>query len=431
MSSGLLLAFAALGVPQSCAEDVAFALDALEEKCGHFFESKDVDWKAARKEFTKAAKQIEDEQDEFLLLARLVARLKDGHAEVRPGPRGGELKWPDDAPFGGSRGHSGMAWCRVGKKFYVKSVSGPSAEANVEPGSEILKVDGLPVDKWVAARQAEARDVFALGAEQHAFFWTTHFGLSGPEGGRMTMDVKTPDGKKKARTISFGRSNYRTYGPAALPSGMKGEQDLTWTRLESGAGYVHVRRCKDDLPEQMDAALAELGDVPGIVLDFRGNSGGGFDHDALMGRFVPTGKTLAFSKSYASAGPNPYGGPVVVIVDGSVVSAGETASGMFKEDGRGLMIGESPTAGMSSGKETIELPSGKFALYVSVSSNMARANKGRGLEGIGAIPHRLFEFDPDDLAGNRDTLIRHAEDLLLEASKGQGAWKDVPWKADN
>ena len=415
-------------VPQSCEEDVAFALDALEEQCGHFFELKGVDWKAARKEFGKAAKDVETDEQEFVLLARLVARLEDGHAEVRPGPAGGEWKWPDDAPFGGRRGDSGMAWCRIGRKIYVKSVTGPAQDAGVEPGSEVLKADGLAVEKWLAAREAEARDVLALGADQHAFFWTTHFGLSGPEGGRLTLDVKTPDGKKKARTITFDRRSFRTYGPAAFPEGMKGEADVTWTRLASGAGYVHVRRCKDDLPEQMDAALAELGDAAGIILDFRGNSGGGFDHEAFMGRFVPAGSELAFNKRYASAGPHPYGGPVVVIVDGSIVSAGETGSAIFKEDGRGLMIGESATAGMSSGKETIELPSGKFSLYVSVSSNLGRANGGRGLEGIGAIPHVVIEFDPADLAARRDTLIRRADELLAEAAAGKGPWQDVPYR---
>lgn len=423
-----LLAAPAPLAPQSFEEDVAYALDALEQKCGHFFELKGIDWKAARKEFTKAAKDAESDGDQLVLLARLLARLEDGHAEVRPGAQGGELNWPDDAPFSGRRGDSGMAWCRIGRKIYVKSAVGPAQDASVEPGSEVLKVDGLAVDKWLAARQAEARDVFALGADQHVFFWATHLGLSGPEGGRLTMDVKTPDGKKKARTITFDRRSFRTYGPAAFPEGMQGEQDVTWTRLPSGAGYVHVRRCKDDLPEQMDAALADLADVPGIILDFRGNSGGGFDHEALMGRFVPAGTELAFAKRYASAGTRPYGGPVVVIVDGSIVSAGETAAAIFKEDGRALMIGESATAGMSSGKETIDLPSGKYSLYVSVSSNLGRANGGRGLEGIGAIPHVVIEFDPKDLAASQDTLIRRAGELLAEAAAGKGPWQDVPFR---
>ena len=106
--------------------------------------------------------------------------------------------------------------------------------------------------------------------------------------------------------------------------------DLSYGRTQGGWGYVHVRRCKGDLPAQMDTALASVGDAPGLVLDFRGNSGGGFDHDDFLGRFVPKGERIAFNKGYASTGEQPYGGPVVVIVDATIRSAGETASGIFK-----------------------------------------------------------------------------------------------------
>src|SRR5262249_59761291 len=105
-----------------------------------------------------------------------------------------------------------------------------------------------------------------------------------------------------------------------------------------------------------------------------------------------------FAKKYARAGEHPYGGPIVVIVDATVVSAGETLSGIFKEDGRGYMIGESNTAGMSSQKTTIDLPSGLFSLYVSVSSNKGRFNGGKGIEGIGVEPHEIVPFHPNDLA---------------------------------
>ena len=110
------------------------------------------------------------------------------------------------------------------------------------------------------------------------------------------------------------------------------------------------------------------------------------------------------------------------------LSAAETGSGMFKEDGRALLIGESATAGMSSSKETVDLPSGKYSLYVSVSSNMGRFNDGKGIEGIGVIPQLRLEFDPEDLAAGQDTLIRRAEALLGEAAAGKGPWKDVPYR---
>lgn len=424
----LLGALLAPQIQEDCQKDVAFALDALEEKCGNFFELKGIDWKAVRKEMSAAAKEVRTEQEEYVLLTRLLARLRDGHARVEKGSQGSGQTWPEDAPFGGSRGDSGMGWCRVGGKIYVKQALGPAADASIAAGSEVLKVDGLPVVKWLAQREAEGRDVYSFSTAQHAFYWTTHFGLSGPQGGRMELELKEPDGKKKKRTLGFDRRSFRTAGPAAWPKDLSESGDLAWCQLPSGFGYVYLRRCRDELPELMDEVLSHIKVLPGIILDFRGNSGGGFDHEAFMGRFVPTGKTLAFNKSYASAGAHPYAGPVVVIVDGTVISAAETGSGMFKEDGRALMIGESATAGMSSSKETIELPSGKFLLYVSVDSNMNRFNQGKGIEGIGVPPHLVIEFDPEDLAAGRDTLIRRAEELLAEAAAGKGPWKDVPYR---
>jgi hypothetical protein len=83
------------------------------------------------------------------------------------------------------------------------------------------------------------------------------------------------------------------------------------------------------------------------------------------------------------------------------------------------MIGESPTAGMSASKKTLELPSGKFALYVSVYSNKARWQGGRGIEGIGVEPHEIVPFEQDDLVEGVDTLIRVACERLADMPKGK------------
>ena len=89
------------------------------------------------------------------------------------------------------------------------------------------------------------------------------------------------------------------------------------------------------------------------------------------------------------------------------------------------MIGESPTAGMSSSKRLIPLPSKLFGLYVSVASNMGRFNDGKGIEGIGVIPHEIVAFDPKDLAAKKDTLIDRAFALL-----GDFPQKKVPYKPE-
>ena len=37
---------------------------------------------------------------------------------------------------------------------------------------------------------------------------------------------------------------------------------------------------------------------------------------------------------------------------------------------------------------------------------------GKGIEGVGVVPHELVAFDPSDLAQQRDTLILRAVALL-------------------
>jgi outer membrane protein assembly factor BamB/C-terminal processing protease CtpA/Prc len=401
--------------------DVEFAVKKIGRLCRRFFKPKKIDWRKVSKEFLTAAKQVKNDSDHLVLLVRLLARLKDGHAAVLPLEKGRKVKWPEEDQR--EEAGPGMFWCRVGKKIIVKNSWSAAEGSGIKPGMEVLAVDGRPVEAWLKARIEELSDLKSFSTAQQAFFFACHWGLAAPKGSRMKLEVKDRKGKKKKVTLTIRNASMVPSGPAFYPEGVQRlGRDSCYGKTAGGYGYIHLRRCPGNLPEQVDEALAALGNVPGLILDFRANGGGGFDHEGFMGRFIPKGKRLAFNKPYRSAGPNPYGGPIVVIVDAGTRSAGETASVIFKEDGRGYLIGETPTAGMSSQKKVIDLPSGLFALKVSIFSNLGRANNGRGLEGIGAIPHEIVEYDPKDLENGVDTLIRRAEELLKDYPK-----KKVPY----
>lgn len=395
---------------EACERDVAFALPELAKRCATLIEQKQLDWKKVGIEMAAAAKAAKDDSDHLLVLVRLIARLHDGHAAVVPLDAGKNIELPER--LRGERAGSGLFLCKAGGKLLVKNAWAGAAAVGVKAGMEVVKVDGKPALEWITARTAELRDTQSWSTDQQAFFATCHWGLAFPAGTRLELELKDAKGKKLTRTVTCDKTSQLPDGPAVLPEGLEIAKDLKWGKTAAGWGYLHLRRCPDDLPEQVDAALAAIGKVPGLILDFRGNGGGSFDHAALMGRFVPASRSIAFNKTYVSAGPNPYGGPVVVIIDGNVRSAGETASGMFKEDGRAFVIGESATAGMSAHKEQFDLPSGKWALYVAVASNMGRFNGGRGIEGIGVPPHEVVEFKAKDLDAGVDTLIARAEELL-------------------
>jgi len=377
------------------AKDVAFMLDELPKKAGHFFETKGIDWKAVSVEFTKAVKDVHSDEEHLKLCNRLVARLKDGHA----GLIDLKMKYPDDSQgrrFTGPRIHLVM----VGDKAYVRTAFGAAADQGVKAGMEVQEIDGKPALKFLER---------GYSTEHAAVYYACHTGLADWEGTPITF--KLAEGKKKSevKLVRQGGPNFVPIGPLFPPKDLKAVGRQSYGKTAGGMGYIHLRDVPGELPEQLDQMLQDLGDVPGLILDCRANGGGGCDHDAVFGRFVPKGHAW---RQYKSAGPAPYTGPMVVIVDAGVRSAGETIAGQFKEDGRAWMIGESPTAGMSSSKDRLEVPSGMFKVFYSVTSNKGRFNGGKGIEGLGVPPNEVTPYDPKDLLKGVDTQIRRAEEIL-------------------
>lgn len=413
------------------AADVRFAIEAIETQCAELLRAKSIDWRKATAPVLDEALAVRDHGEHWVLLTRLLARLQDGHSEVQPLPAAAGVTWPAD-PKGEKTG-PGMFWCRIDGKLFLKNTWNEAERVGLAPGMEVLEVDGLAAEKWLERRIAELGDRISFSTPQHAFSYACHNGLEDYPGTQLALVLKKPKGKKTERTLLYAKSSATPWGPAFFPGNTKlvaDKEDVKYALLEKKWGYLHLRRAPEDLPEQVDVALAELAQARGLILDFRGNSGGRFDHDAFMGRFVPAGKVFSSGHEFASAGPHPFGGPIVAIIDATVRSAGETAAGLFKDDGRGYVIGESPTAGMASQKTTIELPSKLFALYVSTASNKGRYNDGKGLEGVGVIPHRIVEFEPADLEQKVDTHIRVAKELLAKFPQKDVRYdpRDHGWK---
>jgi len=394
-----------------CVKDVDFALETLEKKCGQFFELKKIDWKKVSEEFKADAKKVKDERDHYGLLIRLLARLHDGHSNVKRIGKGASIQLPDG--FAPTSASAGFTLCRSGGKLYMKSVFGPALKSGYAPGMEVTKLGKLSAAEWLALRVKQMSDIASYSTEQQAFYFACNYGPMLERGKRLDVDTIDGKGRKLSKALDCDQSE-PLLGPAFPPEKLEGALPVRWGRTEKGFGYLWLHGCPDNLPAAIDPALEKLGDVPGMIVDFRGNGGGGFDREDFLGRFLPKGATLPSGKGYKSSGEHPYGGPVVVIIDAGVRSAGETGAGIFKEDGRGWMIGDTATAGMSSSKETIELPSGLFALYVSVGSNKGRFNKGMGIEGIGVPPNEIVEYDPKDLAAGVDTLVKIAEERLAK-----------------
>ncbi|MHC4820120.1 MAG: S41 family peptidase [Planctomycetota bacterium] len=402
-------------------KDAVFALDTLEKECRTVLKARGVNWKTVRKDILSRVRKVRTDQDHYDLMLRLVAHLRDGHAYVVV-PKGTDgLKWPGLELKRGP----GMFLVESGKRVLVRASFKDARRTGIEPGMEVLKLDGMPAQKWLDERVAALREHRSFSTEQQARFCAWHWGLGGEDGSRLKVQLRSVKGKSKKATLMRNSKSMAPWGPAFAPEGLETIGRQSYGKTGSGFGYIHLRKIPGDLPAQLDTMLAKLGDCPGIILDFRGNGGGAVDHDAVLGRFVPEGKSISFGRTFKSAGEKPYGGNVVAIVDAGVRSAGETISGYFLQYGRAYGIGDTRTAGMSGRKKTIELPSKKFSLYVVTRSHGRELNKGEGIEGIGIPPHEIVDYDRSDLAAGVDTLIRRAEELLAEFPS-----KRVPYKPE-
>lgn len=426
MWNALVVALSLCAPPKAtaCETDVEFALVELEKRCGHFFEAKGIDWKAAATKIRAKAKYASTPSEHYGVLLHLITELRDGHSAVIPIGEAEDVKPPEE--FAVERIEPSFHLCRNGSKFLVKSCWGASAKVGMAPGMEVTRVNGQPASQWFTEHLAFWRDHGNFSTEQHAATYALTRGLAFEKGKGLEIEVKRKVGTKSFE-FTPNSSEGRRVGPAVPFGGAAEKNGLLVGRNKDGIGYIHIPKVYDDLPQRLDDALGSLGTLKGLILDFRGNTGGGCDHDAVLGLFVAKGKTMNRPDAgpIASSGEHPYAGNLVAIVDSMVVSAGETVSGMFKEDGRGYLIGEGPTAGMSGSKEDLDLPSGLFRLHFVVRSNKARFQGGKGIEGVGIQPHEIVPYDAKDLEKGVDTLTARALALLKAFPKDK-----VPYRAD-
>ncbi len=409
MIAAALLAGALALADTKYQEDVRFLLDKFEAGAGHFFKAKGVDWKAVRAKFTADAAKVEDDIDLLFLCRRLTACLKDGHAAIVET----KIEVPEDRRPPEQKGVGlSLVPSASGGALLVADCYGPAADAGIVAGSVVKKIDGKAVQAWLAARADQLSVDDPFSTRHAALYSAAHEGLAGAVGTRFEIECATPSGDSLKRTLTCARGggNGVPNGPVFPPKGATALERQSCGKTAKGFGWIHLRNVPDELPAQLDSLLETLGDVKGLVLDLRANGGGGTDHDAVFSRFLRAGENFA-GRTAAEAGRH-YTGPLVVIVDAGTRSAGETIAGMLKESGRALVIGPTPTAGMSGAKEVVETPSGLLKIRFTVRSYRAGGASGPEIEGAGVAPHQVIAYDAKSLASGVDPLIAAAETLL-------------------
>ena len=387
----------------SITDTYIMAFKDLYEKLGSnypCFVLKGIDWAAVGAELLPRAKQVKTNGKFGLLCMELVARLEDSHAYLMEG----SAKLPA-VPF--PQWDPGFA-CLIddrGKSVvYYVDRDGPAKKAGVKVGMTVLSVNGEPAGKYMEKRMREMRKYSGYSSERYLLYHAAQWlGRQVDRGAAVEFQMQDAGGKthtfKPPATVGV---RYLPRRPVHVP-GTSDTANVSWTRLGDDIVYIYVRRIGDDLIDKLDKAVGELKNACAMIIDVRGNSGGGFDSRRSH---------INFMADDASEHDRPkFKGPIAMLTDARCISAGEGWASWFVANKRARVFGEA-TAGASARKIVYTLSNDLYKVRYPVKAYtgfLDRPIERRGLE-----PDVTVRQNAQDLAAGRDTVLEAAKRYLLE-----------------
>jgi len=155
-------------------------------------------------------------------------------------------------------------------------------------------------------------------------------------------------------TISIYREGWQKTRDYVITRAVIDIASVNWDMLPGGIGYIEVLSFAQDTTTEMVKALAELGagQMKGLILDLRNNSGGYLDEAVSMcSMFMAANQMVVYTEGrgvrrqdyVTTVVPHmsqPYAGPLVVLVNERSASASEIVAGCLQEVGRAVVVGE-------------------------------------------------------------------------------------------
>ena len=303
---------------------------------------------------------------------------------------------------------------------------GPAHAAGMEPGDLLLAVNGHPV-------VPPTKLYFRMGEPN-------------------TLKVEKKDGAQITTDVQIPQPRYRRHRPMCLP------KLISCQRIGPDIGVIRVTFFRGPfglhISRQLDTAIQELADCRRLIVDLRGNYGGGVGCFRLAGYFTPESVPVGYSLSrtllrrgktydkqtfsrytkipatrwevvrtvlrYAQAdksivymteglGPRHFHGRMVLLVNEYTSSAAEIVAGFVSRNRLAPVVGIK-TAGELLGGFTfkvgngyfLRLPTGAFCLWEG----------DEVLDGKGVTPDVIEPCCPDALRAGVDNQLEKAVELV-------------------
>jgi C-terminal processing protease CtpA/Prc len=271
----------------------------------------------------------------------------------------------------------------------------------------VLGVGGEPSETLIDRVTTNMRRYVGFSSDRYARYHAYRsFASREQEGEVVEVVTIDPDGNRTTFTVAATQDRrYRPRLPVPI-AGIRDSANVSWKMLDGGVGYVYVRRIREGLIPALDDAIAGLADARGIIVDVRGNGGGGFDSRRAHLNF-------AIDRDGEEPERPRFRGPMALLVDGCCISAGEGWASWFVAHRRARLFGEA-TAGASARKDVYTLTNGLYRVRFPVKAYRGFLN--RPIERRGLVPDVPLLPSARDIANGRDTVLEAARAYLIRTA---------------
>lgn len=372
----------------------------LGERYGAFALKPEIDWQAVGDELIPRAAAATSDDEFGLVCLELVARLEDSHAELMPGSR--QVPSPPDMPSW-EAGFACLEDDRGEAVVYHVEPGSPAAQARLRPGLVIVSINDEPTSMLVARTDDQLRRWVSYSSARYRRYHAFHFfHRATTRNAPQTLLARRPDGLEVGfRVAASLEPIYQPRVPVPI-EGVNEAADVSSTLLPDGVGYIRVRRLRDGLERGLDRAAQLLLGARALIIDVRGNSGGGFDSSTSH---------RVFDCDNAASGGLRLCRPTAVLIDERCISAGEGWVSWFRNKPAVRFFGQT-TAGASSAKDDYTLLNGFYRVRIPVRPRTGFLD--RPIERRGIEPDVYLRQTAADLEAGRDTVLEAAKAWLEE-----------------
>ena len=252
---------------------------------------------------------------------------------------------------------------------YVKIISpidgSPAAEAGLQSGDVILKLDQAPV-KGMSLN--DAIDI-----------------MRGPKGTKIKLTIGRP-GESQPFDVTLIRDVIKI-------------ASVRQRWLEPGYGYIRIAQFQSATGEDVSKALGKLmqdEELKGLVLDLRNNPGGILRASVDVAGLFMDGGTVVYTEGRLANSDMHYdaevsdaskGTPLVVLINSGSASASEIVAGALQDHGRAVVMG---THSFGKGSVQTILPLSK-SRAVKLTTALYFTPNGRSIQAEGIEPDIMVE----------------------------------------